>query len=125
MEPKSLTELNRTIMAAPPAVAGGIRAAQCGRSAAPSPVAGEGDQAGQAKIGGGAGGDRLLALAGKGLPVMKNRGPHEWDGRPGFITMHPSFLLRLKGEKERHDAFVEFVADLKAAKKWAVRRKAA
>ncbi|HEY4075675.1 MAG TPA: UdgX family uracil-DNA binding protein, partial [Rhizomicrobium sp.] len=36
-----------------------------------------------------------LALAGKPLAVSKNRGPIMLDGRPGFITIHPSFLLRM------------------------------
>jgi DNA polymerase len=68
----------------------------------------------------------VMALAGKSLPVMKNRGPIDLGGRAGFITVHPSSLLRLSDEKERHKAFAAFVADLKAARKLAVaERKAA
>src|SRR5262249_11093317 len=65
----------------------------------------------------------LLALAGKALPVQRNRGPADLDGRPGYITVHPSSLLRLRGEAERHAAFEAFVADLARAKELA--RKAA
>lgn len=60
------------------------------------------------------------ALAGKAIPVLKNRGPHELDGRPGFITVHPSSLLRAPDEEARREGFAAFVADLKAVKKLAV-----
>ena len=60
-----------------------------------------------------------LALAGQPLPVMKNRGPHELDGRPGYITVHPSSLLRAPDDDARREGFRAFVADLKAAKKLA------
>jgi DNA polymerase len=42
----------------------------------------------------------------------------ELDGRPGYVTIHPSFLLRMPRE-DRADAFRAFVADLKKAKKLA------
>jgi DNA polymerase len=58
----------------------------------------------------------VLALSGKPLPVMKNRGARELGGRPGFITVHPSSLLRAPDEQARHKAYAAFVADLKAAK---------
>jgi DNA polymerase len=68
----------------------------------------------------------ILALTGKKLPVMKNRGAHDLGGRPGFITVHPSALLRAPDEKARREGFAAFGADLKAAKKLAtVHRKAA
>lgn len=54
----------------------------------------------------------VLALAGKALPVMRSRGPTTFLGRPGFITVHPSFLLRLHDPGARRQAFAEFVADL-------------
>jgi len=37
----------------------------------------------------------VLALTGKALPVTKVRGPHELGGHKGFITVHPSYLLRI------------------------------
>jgi uracil-DNA glycosylase family protein len=67
----------------------------------------------------------VLALAGKALPIMKNRGPHELDGRKGFITVHPSSLLRLPDGQERRKAFVAFVADLAAARKLAATQRRA
>ena len=53
-----------------------------------------------------------LALAGKPLAVGKNRGPILLDGRPGFITVHPSFLLRMPDE-DKAQAWKDFVADMK------------
>src|SRR5262249_16276952 len=37
----------------------------------------------------------ILALTGKPLPIAKFRGRGEFDGRAGFITVHPSYLLRV------------------------------
>ena len=62
----------------------------------------------------------VLALTGKALPIARNRGPAELDGRPGFITVHPSYLLRIPDAAAKREAYVAFVADLKAAKKLAV-----
>jgi uracil-DNA glycosylase family protein len=53
-----------------------------------------------------------LALAGKPLVVGKNRGPIILDGRSGFITIHPSFLLRMR-EEDKARAWKAFVADMK------------
>lgn len=59
----------------------------------------------------------VLALAGKAIPVTKARGPatflHE---RPGFITVHPSYLLRLPDEAAKREAYDRFVQDLCDAK---------
>jgi uracil-DNA glycosylase family protein len=53
-----------------------------------------------------------LALAGKPLAVGANRGPIVLDGHPGFITIHPSFLLRMP-QADRAPAWKQFVADMK------------
>ncbi len=53
-----------------------------------------------------------MALAGKPMAVAKNRGPIILDGRPGFITIHPSFLLRMP-EEDKAEAYKAFVADMK------------
>jgi DNA polymerase len=37
------------------------------------------------------------------------------DGTTLIVTIHPSALLRIPGEDERHAAYRSFVADLKAA----------
>jgi DNA polymerase len=60
-----------------------------------------------------------LALAGKALSVNANRGPADFEGHPGFITVHPSSLLRMKDDADRRAAFRRFAADLKRAKKMA------
>jgi DNA polymerase len=69
----------------------------------------------------------VLALAGKALPVGKNRGAAQLGPWPGFITVHPSSLLRLRGGAERHAGFRRFAADLKSARTLAsrARRRAA
>jgi uracil-DNA glycosylase len=59
-----------------------------------------------------------LALAGKPLAVGKNRGPITLDGRAGFITIHPSFLLRMP-EEDKAAAWKDFVADLRRIHKLA------
>jgi uracil-DNA glycosylase family protein len=58
----------------------------------------------------------VRALAGKPLAVNANRGPIMLDGRAGFITIHPSFLLRMP-EKDKAQAWRDFVDDLKNIRK--------
>jgi uracil-DNA glycosylase len=53
-----------------------------------------------------------LALTGTPVAVAKNRGPVTFEGRPGYLTVHPSFLLRMPEEK-RAAAYRAFVADMK------------
>jgi DNA polymerase len=55
----------------------------------------------------------LHALADKALPLMRSRGPQELAGRPGFVTVHPSYLLRLPDEAARQAAYAGFVEDLR------------
>lgn len=66
----------------------------------------------------------ILALAGKALPIAKNRGPAEFDGRCVYITVHPSSLLRIPDSASRHRAFAQFVRDLGAAEELAQARNA-
>jgi uracil-DNA glycosylase family protein len=57
------------------------------------------------------------ALAGKAVPVMKNRGPTDLFGAwRGFITVHPSSLLRQIDEQAKAAAYGAFVDDLKRAR---------
>lgn len=58
----------------------------------------------------------VLALAGKALPIIRARGPAEFGGRRGYITVHPSYLLRLPDETARRAAYAAFVEDLRRAK---------
>ncbi len=56
----------------------------------------------------------LLALAGKPLPLMRSRGPMELLGRHGYVTVHPSYLLRLPDEDAKRAAYAEFIRDMRA-----------
>lgn len=55
----------------------------------------------------------VLAITGKALPIGRCRGPADFDGQIGYITVHPSYLLRLRGDDARDLGFQDFVADLK------------
>ena len=58
------------------------------------------------------GGTALLALSGKALPVTKARGPAHFENRPGYVTVHPSYLLRIPDEADKRQAYEDFVGDL-------------
>jgi DNA polymerase len=60
-----------------------------------------------------------LALAGKAVSITKSRGPTEFEGHADFITVHPSYLLRIPDTDAKHEAYAAFVADLKAARTFA------
>lgn len=55
----------------------------------------------------------VLALAGKVLPVSRARGEAVFGGCRGFITVHPSSLLRIPDAAERTQAYADFVDDLR------------
>jgi uracil-DNA glycosylase len=56
----------------------------------------------------------LQALSGRALPLGKSRGPITWpEGRPGYVTVHPSYLLRLPDDASRRQAYGAFVEDLR------------
>jgi uracil-DNA glycosylase len=55
----------------------------------------------------------VLALAGKQIPITRARGPAQLSNQfAGYITVHPSYLLRLPDEETKRRAYGEFVADL-------------
>ena len=59
----------------------------------------------------------VLALTGKTIPVTRARGPAELlQHFPGFITVHPSYLLRLPDEDAKTAAYGQFVSDLRDAR---------
>jgi len=60
----------------------------------------------------GLGATAVHALAGKAIPIGRNRGPANLGERSGYITVHPSFLLRLPDE-ERDREYKAFVRDLR------------
>lgn len=59
----------------------------------------------------------VLALAGKALPIMRFRGEIRFGNRRGFITVHPSFLLRLPTPEAKAAAYDAFVADLREVRR--------
>jgi DNA polymerase len=59
------------------------------------------------------GGTAALALAQRSISVTKARGPCEFGGWNGFVTVHPSFLLRLPDPDSKQLEYRAFVADLK------------
>jgi uracil-DNA glycosylase len=59
----------------------------------------------------------VLALAGKSLPISRFRGPAELQGRRGYITVHPSYLLRLTDRDAKVEAYRALVRDLRSIHK--------
>ncbi len=58
----------------------------------------------------------VLALTGKAIPITRARGPADFQrGFEGFITVHPSYLLRLPDEEAKRMAYETFVDDLRRA----------
>lgn len=55
----------------------------------------------------------VLALAGKPLPIARFRGPADFGGRRGFITVHPSYLLRMPDREAKEQGYRDFVGDLR------------
>jgi DNA polymerase len=57
------------------------------------------------------------SLTGRTLTIGKVRGRPitTADGARLVVTLHPSALLRIEDDQERHAAYRSFVADLKAA----------
>ncbi|WP_372424287.1 UdgX family uracil-DNA binding protein [Salinarimonas chemoclinalis] len=62
----------------------------------------------------------LTALAGEAMPLMRSRGPARFETNglvlPGFVTVHPSWLLRLPDEDAKAAGYESFLRDLAAAK---------
>jgi DNA polymerase len=60
-----------------------------------------------------------LALAGKAVSVTKARGKAEFGEFEGYITVHPSYLLRIPDAAAKEEAYEAFRDDLKRIKKLA------
>ena len=54
-----------------------------------------------------------LSLAGKALPIGKSRGPMEFVGFHGYVTVHPSYLLRVPDAESKRGAYQAFLRDLR------------
>ena len=61
------------------------------------------------------GGTAAFALLGRSVSVTRERGPTDLGSWPGYITVHPSYLLRLPNDAARETARAAFVADLRRA----------
>jgi uracil-DNA glycosylase family protein len=54
----------------------------------------------------------VLALAGRAVPITRARGPAKFGPFAGYVTIHPSYLLRLPDEDAKQRAYEAFLADL-------------
>jgi uracil-DNA glycosylase len=63
----------------------------------------------------------VLALTGKPLPIARFRGRADFNGRVGFITVHPSYLLRMPDRDAKAQGYRDFIRDLRSARKLATR----
>lgn len=62
------------------------------------------------------------AVFGRAVTVTRERGrPLPMEGTTGFVTVHPSYLLRLPDEDAKRREYAALVADLRAAARAAVR----
>jgi DNA polymerase len=55
------------------------------------------------------------SLLGRAVSVLKERGQTSIAGQAGFITVHPSYLLSLQGQRAQADEYRRFVGDLRQA----------
>lgn len=58
------------------------------------------------------GGTAVLALTGKSTPISRSRGQAKFGPYHGYITVHPSYLLRLPDEATKQEAYAAFLMDL-------------
>src|SRR6185503_5576669 len=61
----------------------------------------------------------VLALAGKPLPIARFRGQMDFRGHAGFITVHPSYLLRMPDKSAKEQGYRDFVRDLQSIRRLA------
>ena len=61
-----------------------------------------------------------LALSGAPVTIGRSRGPAKFGPLPGFITVHPSYLLRIRDDDDRTAAYNDFVRDLRSARRLAL-----
>jgi DNA polymerase len=65
------------------------------------------------------------SLAGRSVSVLRERGPADFAGRTGFISVHPSFLLRLPDAAAKKKEYENFVADLRRVRELMDKKRAA
>ena len=59
------------------------------------------------------GGTAATALTGQSVAITKARGPATFDNRPGYVTVHPSYLLRIPDATAKREAYSAFLDDLR------------
>ena len=59
------------------------------------------------------GGTAANTLAQRAVSVTSERGPIAFGILRGFVTVHPSFLLRLPNDKRKEEEYKKFVVDLR------------
>jgi DNA polymerase len=59
------------------------------------------------------GGTAASALARRPVSVLRERGLMPFGPLAGYVTVHPSFLLRVPDESRRRDEHAAFIADLR------------
>lgn len=67
----------------------------------------------------------VLALAGKALPIGANRGETHFGSHAGYITVHPSSLLRIPDAEATQEAYRAFLADFRRIRTLIAQRPAA
>ncbi|MPZ40029.1 MAG: UdgX family uracil-DNA binding protein [Rhizobiales bacterium] len=60
------------------------------------------------------------SLFGRAVTITKLRAQEQRlaDGTPAFVTIHPSYLLRIQDKDDKAHEYRQFVADLRSAAKW-------
>jgi len=51
-------------------------------------------------------------LTGNAGSITRMRGPTQLGPWPGYVTVHPSYLLRIPEADKKHEAYEAFVTDL-------------
>ena len=64
----------------------------------------------------------VLALTGRSTPIARARGKAAFECGPGFVTVHPAYLLRLPDETARQAAYTAFLSDLRQVRDMAANR---
>jgi uracil-DNA glycosylase len=59
------------------------------------------------------GGTAASSLARRPVSVLHERGPTNFGPLRGYVTVHPSFLLRIPNEAAKTEEYKRFVGDLR------------
>jgi uracil-DNA glycosylase family protein len=65
------------------------------------------------------------SLAGRAVSVLRERGAADFGGQPGYVTVHPSYLLRIPEADRKAAEYKKLVADLRRIRQLMEKAKAA